>query len=112
MVKSQNDDIGILNEEISKAISDVETIKTQLEVCRVLAEKQADEIALLNKRKVALKRTRIADISICGGGLFIGTLGYILKQDDNTKDIGNVLFYTGLGLTTAGAVSLVFTIPF
>lgn len=112
MIKSQNEDIGIVNEELSKAISDVETVKTQLEVCRVLAEKQADEIALLNKRKVALKRTRIADLSICGGGLFIGALGYILKQDENTKNIGNVLFYTGLGMTTAGAASLVFTIPF
>ena len=54
----------------------------------------------------------VAEVILELSGLFIGTLGYILKQDDNTKDIGNVLFYTGLGLTTAGAVSLVFTIPF
>lgn len=112
MVKSQNDDIGIINEELSKAISDVETIKNQLEFCKLLAEKQAEEIALLNKRKAALKRTRIFDISACGTGLFLGVLGYVLKQDEATKNLGTAFFYTGIGITSAAGISIAFTIPF
>lgn len=112
IAESQNEDIKVAVETLSNTLNHIEIVKQCLELAETLAKQQNEEIAYLQKRGRALKRTRITCISICGGGLLVGTLGYILKQDENTKDIGNVLFYSGLGLTASSGVTLVFTIPF
>ena len=54
----------------------------------MLANKQSEEINALKKRGKGLTRSRIASISISGGGLILGTVGYFLRQDDSTKSVG------------------------
>ena len=112
IVKSQNEDVELALSELQSAIESTEFVKQQLATVELLSKQQAEEIAYLSKRNEVLKRTRIFDISISGVGLILGTAGYFFRQDDDLKDIGNAMFYTGIGLCSAGVVSFVFTIPF
>ena len=114
IIKSQSEDTQLVIQEIQNALSDSVSLKQELDLAKVLADKQAEEINALKKRGKGLTRSRIASISIAGGGLLLGTIGYFLKQDESTKDIGNLLFYSGLSCVGSGALtfSISFTIPF
>lgn len=80
----------------------------------ILANKQAEEINALKKRGKGLTRSRIASISISGGGLILSTVGYFLRQDDSTKSVGDLLFYSGITCISSGLITfgVSFTIPF
>lgn len=99
---------------MQSALSNSVSLKQELNLINMLANKQSEEIEALKKRGKGLTRSRIASISIVGGGLLLGTVGYFLKQDESTKDIGNILFYSGLSCVSSGALtfSISFTIPF
>jgi hypothetical protein len=114
IINSQTEDTKIIIEEIKNALSDSVSLKQELDLVKILADKQAEEINALKKRGKGFTRSRIASISISGGGLILGTIGYFLKQDDTTKDIGNLLFYSGIACTGSGLVTfgVSFTIPF
>jgi len=112
IVKSQSEDAQLALIELKNAMESVEFVKQQLETVEILSKKQAEEISYLTKRNEVLKRTRIFNISISGLGLILGTTGYFLKRDSELKDIGNIMFYTGIGLSTSGIISFVITIPF
>lgn len=111
IVKSQNEDAKLALIELKTAMESVEFVKQQLNTVEMLSKKQAEEISYLTKRNEVLKRTRIFNISISGVGLILGTAGYFFRQDEDLKDIGNFMFYTGIGLGSAGVVSFIFTIP-
>ena len=111
IVKSQNEDAKLALIELKSAMESVEFVKQQLDTVEMLSKKQAEEISYLTKRNEVLKRTRIFNISISGVGLILGTAGYFFRQDEDLKDIGNFMFYTGIGLGSAGVVSFIFTIP-
>ena len=111
IVKSQNEDAKLALIELKSAMESVEFVKQQLDTVEMLSKKQAEEISYLTKRNEVLKRTRIFNISISGDGLILGTAGYFFRQDENLKDIGNFMFYTGIGLGSAVVVSFIFTIP-
>ena len=112
IVKSQSEDAQLALIKLKNAMESVEFVKQQLETVEILSKKQAEEISYLTKRNEVLKRTRIFNISISGLGLILGTTGYFLKRDPELKDIGNIMFYTGIGLTSSGVISFVITIPF
>lgn len=114
IIKSQSEDTQLVIQEIQNALSDSIYLKQELDVVNILANKQSEEIIVLRLKEKGLKRTRIASISIAGGGLLLGTIGYFLKQDEANKDIGNLLFYSGLSCVGSGALtfSISFTIPF
>ena len=62
MNKSQLDDLGIIKEELTRALNEGELLKTQLENIELLARKQAEEIEMLKKRYSGLKRARITSL--------------------------------------------------
>ena len=109
MVKSQNEDIGIVNEQLGKAIEDTETIKTKLAVCRMLAEKQAEEIAAYSKMKKRLRTTSYVEFGIGVPCLVIGLLPIWTNEQQNIK---NLLLGIGGTATAAGVLTFTFTITF
>jgi hypothetical protein len=112
IIKSQSDDTKLAIQQLAESMEDLNTIKTQLELCRDLAEKQAEEIAALTRSKKALQRVRIYSICVAGTGLVLGTVGFFLKNNAETEIVGNSLFYSGISLTGSGAVGIIFTIHF
>ena len=66
IVTSQNQDMGLAINELKKALTDVDFLRTHLTSMEILARKQAEEIAALNNRYKGLKRVRIG--SLCVGG--------------------------------------------
>lgn len=114
IVTSQNQDMGLAFQELNTALSDIEFLQNHLVSVEKLARDQAEEISALNKRYGGLKRVRIGSICIGGTGLLVGVSGYFLKNIEETKELGNILFISGataLGCGTMGFV-LSFTIPF
>ena len=109
MVKSQNEDIGIVNEQLGKAIEDTETIKTRLAVCRMLAEKQAEEIAAYQKMKKRLRTAAYVEIAVGVPCLVIGCLPIWTPEQQNIK---NLLLGVGGTATAAGGFTFAFTITF
>lgn len=109
MVKSQNEDIGIINEQLGKAYEDTESIKTRLAICQLLAEKQGEEIAYYSRMK---KRVRTASYIELGIGLPTLILGCLPIWTSDQQNIKNLLLGIGGTATSAGAVSFAFTITF
>ena len=109
MVKSQNEDIGIVNEQLGKAIEDTETIKTRLAVCRMLAEKQAEEIAAYQKMRKRLRTLSYVELGIGVPTLILGCLPIWTPEQQNIK---NLLLGVGGTTTAAGGFTFAFTITF
>lgn len=109
MVKSQNEDIGIINEQLGKAIEDTETIKIKLAVCRMLAEKQAEEIAAYQKMKKRLRALSYVELAVGVPCLVIGCLPIWTPEQQNIKNL-----FLGIGgtATAAGGFTFAFTITF
>ena len=99
---------------MQNALSNSVILKQELDLINVLANKQSEEINALKKRGKGLTRSRIASISISGGGLILGTVGYFLRRDDSTKSVGDLLFYSGIACGSSGLITFgaSFTIPF
>lgn len=99
---------------MQSVLSDSVSLKQKLNLINALANKQSEEIEALKKRGKGLTRSRIASISISGGGLILGTVGYFLRQDDSTKSVGDLLFYSGITCVSSGLITfgVSFTIPF
>ena len=109
MIKSQSEDISVLNEEIAKAINDTESIKLRLAVCQLLAEKQAEEIAFYERMK---KRLRAASYVEFGVGVPCLVIGLLPIWTDEQQNIKNIFLGIGATGTAAGAATFVFTIHF
>ena len=103
ILNSSSQDINITLEEISKALDNCENLKKELDLCNILAKKQTE--ALIKKEKT-IKRVRISNLCIGSTGLILGSVGYILKINENTEDIGNIFFFTGCGLVTSGVITI------
>lgn len=114
IIKSQNEDTKLAIEQLTESIQDLNNLKIQLDLCQSLANKQAEEINYLNKQKNGLKRARIATAIVVGSGISLGIIGGILKQEEASKQVGDILFYSGIGLTIGGTIPFVIsiTIPF
>lgn len=112
IAKSQSEDTKIAIEELKKAIQNTDTIRTQLSVCKVLAEKQLEELEALKKKTKGLKRARIGCICFSAAGIFTTVMGSIVHKTN--PDIGNILLSTGITATACGAgvFALSFSIPF
>lgn len=114
IVTSQNQDMGLAINELNKALSDVDFLRTHLTSMEILARKQAEEIAALNNRYKGLKRVRIGSLCVGGAGLIIGVTGYFVYKTDSSEELGKMLMYTGataLGCSAA-TFGLSFSIPF
>lgn len=114
IIKSQNEDTKLAIEQLTDSIQDLNNLKTRLELCKSLADKQAEEINYLNHCKKGLKRSRFASILIIGAGVSLGVVGGAIKQDADAKPLGDILLFGGIGLTLGGAIplGLSITIPF
>ena len=111
IIKSQSEDTKIAIEQLSSSIDDLNTVKTQLDICRTLAEKQSEEINALTKKSNALKRVRIVGIASAGTGLVMGVTGLVLREFDESENIGRFLLASGTTLLVSGGVTIVFSIP-
>lgn len=114
IVTSQNQDMGLAIDELNKALSDAEFLKTHLNTMEILARNQAEEIAALNKRYKGLKRVRIGSLCVGGAGLVIGLTGYFVEKNSSSEDLGKMMMIggaTALGCSAA-TFGLSFTIPF
>ncbi len=106
MQLSQSQDLEIAINELSEAINNTETLKTQLETCSLLAKKQAEEIDVLSKLG---KRARIISYVEMGLGIPMLAASYIPGIKDEWK---RTLFISGATLTASGAATFVITIRF
>ena len=100
--------------ELNKALSDVDFLQTHLTSMEILARKQAEEIAALNKRYKGLKRVRIGSLCVGGAGLVIGLTGYFVEKNSSSEDLGKMMMIggaTALGCSVA-TIGLSFSIPF
>ena len=114
IIKSQNEDTKLAIEQLTDSIQDLNNLKLQLELCKSLSDKQAEEINYLNHYKKGLKRARFASILIISAGVSLGLVGGTIKQYDDIKPFGDILLFGGIGLTLGGAIplGLSITIPF
>lgn len=94
------------------ALSNSENLRLQIDTLELLATNQAEEIATLQHQYKRLKNTRITSICISGIGLMLGVTGYILKQDESTKNVGNILFSSGIVATGSGLFTLSISFTF
>lgn len=106
---SQQQDVQLAIEEISKTTQQAEDLKLNLNIIQSLANKQAEEIAALKKVQ---KRIKIASYVELGVGVPCMVLGFLPIWTDEQKNIQNLLLGIGLTGTAAGVVTFSFTIPF
>ena len=106
--------MGLAINELKKALTDVDFLRTHLTSMEILARKQAEEIAALNKRYKSLSRVRIGSLCIAGTGFIIGTTGYFIHKKDRSEELGKMLMYTGATALGCSVVTfgLSFSIPF
>lgn len=106
---SQQQDVQLAIEEISKTTQQAENLKLNLNIIQSLANKQAEEIAALKKVQ---KRIKIASYVELGVGVPCMVLSFLPIWTDEQKNIQNLLLGIGLTGTAAGVVTFSFTIPF
>ena len=109
MNKSQLQDLGLVNEQLGLITQDMENLKAQLNVCKALAEKSAEEVAAFKTMK---KRLRIVSYVELGVGVPCLVLGLLPIWAPEQQNIRNLLLGIGGTSTAAGAVTFTFTITF
>ena len=109
MVKSQNEDLGVVNEQLAKAYEDTEAIKMRLAICQLLVEKQAEEIAAYTKMKKRLRTLSYVELGIGVPTLVLGCLPIWTNEQQNIR---NLLLGIGGSFTAAGGITFTFTITF
>ena len=113
IIKSQNEDTRLAIEQLSAAMNDVETLRTNLEVCEKLARYQAEEINALSKKYNALKRVRIASLGLFGAGVVTGLLGFGLHHVGVSHNVTQALIAGGSVMILSGTLTfgVSFTFP-
>lgn len=106
IIKSQNQDTKIAIEQLSKSITDINTLKTNLDLCETLARYQAEEINSLTKKYKALKRTRITSLCVFGTGLVTSLLGVTLSNTDTPTNISQILIVGGSTMMLGSGLTL------
>lgn len=109
MNQSLNEDLGIVNEQLGSALSDVESIKQRLAICQLLAEKQAEEIEAFTKMK---KRLRTLSYIELGVGVPCLVMGFLPIWTNEQQNIKNLFLGIGGTATSAGVLTFTFTITF
>ena len=109
IVKSSNEDLNIALSEWQKATDNTITLQKQLDINRVMAEKQAEEIAALTKVRNRVRRVSYIELGI---GIPTLVLGCLPIWTNDQKNIQNLLLGVGGSLTAAGSVGVIFTIRF
>lgn len=106
---SQQQDVQLAIEELSKTSKQAEDLKLNLNIIQSLADKQAEEITALKKVQ---KRIKVASYVEFGVGVPCLVLGFLPIWTDEQKNIQNLLLGIGFTGTVAGVVTFSFTIPF
>lgn len=109
IAKSSNEDLNIALSEWQKATDNNITLQKQLDINKVMAEKQAEEIAALTKIRDRVRRASYIELGI---GVPTLVLGCLPIWTDDQKNIQNLLLGVGGSLTAAGSVGVIFTIKF
>ena len=109
IVKRSNEDLNIALSEWQKATDNTIALQKQLDINKVMAEKQAEEIAALTKVRNRVRRASYIELGI---GIPTLVLGCLPIWTDDQKNIQNLLLGVGGSLTAAGSVGIIFTIRF
>lgn len=109
IAKSSNEDLNIALSEWQKATDNNIALQKQLDINKVMAEKQAEEIAALTKVRNRVRRASYIELGI---GIPTLVLGCLPIWTDDQKNIQNLLLGVGGSLTAAGSVGVIFTIRF
>ena len=109
MTKSQLQDLGIVNEQLSLVTQEAESLKVQIEANLRLASKMAEEIAAYEKMKKRLRTTAYVELAVGVPCLVIGCLPI---WTDEQKNIQNLFLGVGGTATAAGGFTFAFTITF
>ena len=73
MNKSQLQDLGLINEQLGLITQDMENLKAQLNVCKALAEKSAEEVAAFKTMKKRLRIVSYVELGVGVPCLVLGT---------------------------------------
>lgn len=106
---SQQQDVQLAIEELSKTSQQAEDLKLNLSIVQSLADKQSEEIAALKRVQKRIKITSYVEFGI---GIPCLVLGLVPIWTDQQKNIQNLLLGIGVTSTAAGVTTLSFTIPF
>lgn len=106
---SSQEDIKIALEELRLAIQGTDSLKLQLNTNLMLAKKNAEEIAALERIR---KRTRVLSYIELGVGAPCLIVGALQVWTSDQQNIKNLFLGTGLVATLAGASTFVVTIHF
>lgn len=106
---SQQQDVQLAIEELSKTTQQAEDLKLNLNIVQSLADKQSEEIAALKRVQKRIKVTSYVEFGI---GIPCLVLGLVPIWTDQQKNIQNLLLGIGVTSTAAGIATLSFTIPF
>ena len=109
MNKSQLEDLGIVRNELTSALAETQTIKTQLGICEALAKKQAEEIAAYEKEHKRLRSISYIELGVGACGLLFG---YFLSNTDDLQILKYSCLSVGATGLVAGGATLIFTIHF
>lgn len=109
ITNSQQSDIAVVVDEMASSIQTLENVKAQLQVCRALAEQQAEEIDRLNKMQKRLRVLSYAELFV---GIPCLAFGLMPIWNDSQKNIQNMLLGIGGTATASGILTFAFTIKF
>lgn len=109
MQESAAQDLKIAIDELSNASLEAESVKLRLKTCQALAEKQAEEIAMLSKLK---KRSRVLSYIELGVGASCLIVGNLPVWTAEQKNIKTAFISMGAVSFVAGSVLFAFTFTF
>ena len=107
MNDSQMQDLGIANEQVGLAQQETQLLKTQLDICKNIAEDQAEKIVLLNRIRTRARVVSYVEFGIGVPCLILGCLPIWTNEQQNIKNL-----FLGIGATSTAAGIGTLTISF
>lgn len=104
---SQQQDVQLAIEELSKTTQQAEDLKLNLNIVQSLADKQSEEIAALKRIRERARKTSYIELGVGVPCLVIGFLPIWTEEQQNIKNL-----FLGIGITGTFTGAITFTITF